>query len=250
MYKIPAKTLFIGKKINFLPTCHSTNDEAAGLVDKHQVIEGTVVITDNQLSGKGQRGNSWHAQPGKNLTFSLILKPSFLSIVHQFNLNMAISLGITDYLNTIRPGFQVKWPNDIYFSDKKLGGILIQNMLKGASLTYSIVGIGLNVNQLHFDEPRAISLAQVIDEMTDLNLIFERICESIEYRYLQLKRGDIAQIRKDYLGEMYRFGEDHLYESDTVFQGRITGVSEQGLLELETNKGLRLFNFKEISFLS
>lgn len=250
MYKIPAKTLFIGKNINFLPSCHSTNEEAAALLDKHSVIDGTVVITDHQLSGKGQRGNTWYAEPGKNLTFTLILKPSFLSIVHQFNLNMAISLGIHDCLNSIKSGFQVKWPNDIYFGDYKIGGILIQNAVNGSMLTSTIAGIGLNINQNHFELPTAISLIQITGVETPLDSIFASVNEHIEKRYLQLKRGEVQQLKQDYLTSLYRFGEDHLFKSNEVFQGRITGVSDQGLLEVETGKGLKLFNFKEVSFIN
>ncbi|UII33048.1 biotin--[acetyl-CoA-carboxylase] ligase [Fulvivirga ulvae] len=249
MYKIPAKTLFLGKKIIFLPTCHSTNDEAAHLLEKHPVIEGTIVITSNQTAGKGQRGNAWLTEPGKNLTFTLVLKPNFLSIVQQFNLNIIISLGIIDYLNSIKNGFQVKWPNDIYYKEQKVCGILIQNVLKNNRIEYAITGIGLNINQQKFPENKAISLAQITGEIYDLETALSSLCEHLERRYLQLKRGETGNLRHEYLNNMYRFGEDHLYKDKEVFQGRITGVTEQGLLEVETYKGLKQFNFKEVEFL-
>ncbi|MBL6447168.1 biotin--[acetyl-CoA-carboxylase] ligase [Fulvivirga sp. 29W222] len=250
MYKIPAKTLFLGKKVIFLPTCHSTNDEAAHLLEKHPVMEGTIVITNNQTAGKGQRGNAWLTEPGKNLTFTLVLKPNFLSIVQQFNLNIVISLGIVDYLNSIRKGFQVKWPNDIYYKEQKICGVLIQNVLKSNRIEYTIVGIGLNVNQLKFPEEKAVSLAQVTGEIYDLQMALNSLCEYLEKQYMQLKRGELDALRNEYLNNMYRFGEDHLYKDKEVFQGRITGISEHGLLEIETYKGLRKYNFKEVEFLS
>ncbi|WP_083867431.1 biotin--[acetyl-CoA-carboxylase] ligase [Fulvivirga imtechensis] len=232
-----------------MTTCHSTNDEAALLIAKQKVIEGTIVITDNQTAGKGQRGNSWNSTPGKNLTFSIILKPNFLSIVQQFDLNIAVSLGILDYLNRIRNGFEVKWPNDVYFGEKKVCGILIQNNIKGQQLEHAIVGIGLNINQLEFAHPNAISLSTITGNTFDLSDVFEALLLNIEKRYIQLKRGELVELKQDYLDHMYRFGEDFLYRAGEVFNGRITGITDQGLLEIETNQGLKQFGFKEVEFI-
>ena len=232
-----------------MTTCHSTNDEAAFLTEKQKVIEGTIVITDNQTAGKGQRGNSWNSTPGKNLTFSIILKPNFLSIVQQFDLNIAISLGILDYLNGIKSGFEVKWPNDVYYEDMKVCGMLIQNTIKGQRLEYTIVGIGLNINQQKFIDAKAVSLSTITKRSFNLSEEFERLLLSVEKRYIQLKRGESATLKQDYLNHMYRFGEDYLYRSDEVFNGRITGITDQGLLEIQTNQGLKHFGFKEVEFL-
>lgn len=231
-----------------MTTCHSTNEEAALLIEKQPVIEGTIVITDNQMAGKGQRGNHWNSAPGKNLTFSIVLKPIFLSIVQQFDLNIVISLGILDYLNSIRSGFEVKWPNDIYFGDQKVCGILIQNTIKGNTLDQTIAGIGLNINQQEFAEPKAISLSKITGQEFNLNEVFEQLLSCIEKRYLQLKRG-YKELKQDYLNGMYRFGQDYLYRADEVFSGRITGISAQGLLEIQTNQGLKQFGFKEVEFI-
>lgn len=233
-----------------MTTCHSTNDEAALLVEKQNVIEGTIVTTDNQTAGRGQRGNSWDSAPGKNLTFSIILKPGFVAIVQQFDLNIAVSLGITDYLNTEKNGFEVKWPNDIYFNDRKVCGILLHNTIKGNHIAHTIAGIGLNVNQQEFDLPSATSISLITGKVYNLQEVFERVITSIEKRYLQLRRREIDQLKQEYLQRMYRFGQDCLYRAGDVFSGRITGVSDEGRLEIETGKGMRQFGFKEVEFLS
>ena len=127
MYKIPATTLFLGKNLIFMPECHSTNDTLLLLCQKENLPEGTLVITSSQTAGRGQRGNVWEAQKDKNLTFSFLLKPSFLPVIKQFYLNIFVSLGISDFLTTISgEKVQIKWPNDILLQEKKVSGILIE----------------------------------------------------------------------------------------------------------------------------
>ena len=139
MYKILAKTVFVGKKIIFLPSCHSTNEVTSSFLENGGLPEGTIVVTNKQTAGRGQRGNTWESEPEKNLTFSTIFKPDFVSLAHQFQLNIVVSLGILDALNTIKEGFQVKWPNDIYYGNKKICGILIQNSIVGKKITSTLL---------------------------------------------------------------------------------------------------------------
>ena len=148
MYKIYPKTLFVGQNIIYLPTCQSTNNEALQFLADGTAYEGDMVVTDGQTQGRGQRGNQWIAQSGQNLTFSLVLQPTFLLASEQFWLNMAVSLAVYDSLSPFIPaGLRIKWPNDIYVNDRKMGGILIENALQGYNLAHSVVGIGLNINQ-------------------------------------------------------------------------------------------------------
>ena len=148
MYKIPANTLFVGKNLVFVPDCPSTNTLALQITQQSPAKEGTLVITDNQTAGKGQRGNVWEAEPRQNLTFSLILKPGFLAVSKQFYLNVVICLALKDYLmEKISRTVYIKWPNDILVHEKKISGVLIENQLQGAHISNSIVGIGLNMNQ-------------------------------------------------------------------------------------------------------
>lgn len=249
LYKILAKTLFVGKKLIFLPCCHSTNEVAADLLKKDKNCDGAIVITNKQTAGKGQRGNIWQTEPGKNLTFSLILNPRFLKVADQFNLNMAISLGVQDYLETIGESFLIKWPNDIYFKEKKIGGILIQNTVKNGFIESSIVGIGLNVNQQSFQLPKASSLSIINNKDFDLPEVLEELCHRIEWRYIGLKKGNVSGLRHDYIDNLLGFGEKRKYKSTVIFDGVIQGVSDEGKLQIQSPDGLLTFGFKEVEFL-
>ena len=141
----------------------STNTYLQQLDADRHLPEGYIAYTDTQRAGRGQRGNSWESQPGKNLTFSLLLRPEHIPANQQFLLSQAVSLAATDVLNRYASGFSIKWPNDIYWEDKKIAGILIENVLSGSTFARSIVGIGLNINQERFisDAPNPVSLFQI-----------------------------------------------------------------------------------------
>lgn len=252
MYKIYPKTLFIGQIIQYLPSCQSTNDEAAALIAQRDPNEGLLVITDNQTAGRGQRGNQWEAKSGENLTFSLILKPSFLTATEQFWLNMAISLGIYDTLQPlIGSSLRIKWPNDIYVDDRKLGGILIENTLHGYNIAWSIVGIGLNVNQTAFGYGTATSLQNEspLPNAYDLPGLLSRLCETLEQRYLQLRSGQRDALKINYLQILYRYQEEHSFESEgKPFRGTICGIDATGRLAINVDGDIRYFGFKEVSF--
>ena len=252
MYNNPPKTLFIGKSVIYLPTCHSTNEIATSLTGKPEIFEGTVIISSIQTAGKGQRGNTWEAEPYKNLTFSLILKPNFLKVNQQFNLNIAISLAVYDLLtNYLGEKVKIKWPNDIYVESpgfsKKICGILIQNTIKKDSLENSIVGIGLNINQQSFAETKAISLLNISQKEHDLEIIFSQLMEKIEGRYLQLKESPDNLIR-EYLKVLYWYKQPHTFKASDFFKGMIVGIDEIGRLKIETGGIIRHFNFKEVEF--
>ncbi len=247
MYKNLANTLFVGKNLIFMTSCHSTNQEAYDMIGKEQVPDGTIIITDHQTAGRGQMGNKWEANPGLNLTFSVILQPRFLEASRQFLLNMAVSLAITDWLRPWSEEFRIKWPNDIFHRDHKLGGILIQNLLRGSQIAHSIIGIGLNINQQVFESPRATSLTEITGETFDLAILADSLGVHLEQRYLQLRGGGNG-LRDEYLARLYRFGEEHLYHDKTYFKGSIVDVDPSGNLIMKTASGRRTFRFKEVSF--
>lgn len=218
------------------------------------VPEGTVVVTNCQTAGRGQRGNVWQAQPGQNLTVSLVLAPTFLPPTGQFWLNMAVSVGLSDVLTPLLgPDFRVKWPNDLFVGNQKTGGILIENTVQGAAIANTVVGIGLNVNQMEFSLPTATSLqlAAPLPNGYDLPGLLAALLEAIEKRYLQLRSGARALLRADYLAGLYRLNEWATYQADGVkFTGKITGVDDAGRLQIELPAGgVRTFWFKEVSFL-
>jgi BirA family biotin operon repressor/biotin-[acetyl-CoA-carboxylase] ligase len=252
LYKIYPKTLFIGQIIQYLPSCQSTNDEAAALIALKDPNEGLLVITDNQTAGRGQRGNQWEAKAGENLTISLILKPSFLIATDQFWLNMAISLGIYDTLQPLLgASLRIKWPNDIYVDDRKLGGILIENTLHGYSIAWSVVGVGLNVNQVEFGYSTATSLQKEspLPNAYDLPGLLSRLCETLEQRYLQLLSGQRDALKINYLQILYRYQEEHTFESEgKPFRGTIGGIDANGRLAINVDGEIRYFSFKEVSF--
>lgn len=250
MYKIKSKTLFIGKNLIYLPTCQSTNDEAAELLRLGRGLEGTVVITDYQTAGRGQRGNQWLAQAGENFTLSLILRPNFLTPAQQFRLNIAISLGIYEFYAGFLPQkLKIKWPNDIYFDDQKLGGVLIENTIQRGRIESAVIGMGLNINQIAFEHSRATSLRKLISKEHSLVELLPNLLASLEKNYLLLRNGHYELLRMRYLQSLFRYQEKHLFcRNEEPFEGMIVGVSEIGLLAVQIENRLEYFDFKEISY--
>jgi BirA family transcriptional regulator, biotin operon repressor / biotin---[acetyl-CoA-carboxylase] ligase len=244
-------TLFIGQQLYYLPVCESTNSEAQQLLIKNKATEGCTVVTSEQTKGRGQRGNNWEAEPGKNITLSVILSPVFLPVRQQFYLNMAVSLAVLDLLHEQgATDAQVKWPNDLYVKDKKLGGILIENSINSHSLQHSIVGIGLNINQLNFGVDTATSLAAITGTDKDVEHLTIRLLELLEKRYLELRGGKHAKLRYEYLQVLYRYQEQHQF----IVDGKrttacIIGVDEDGKLGVDIDGELHFFGFKEITYI-
>lgn len=252
MYKILANTIFLGKDVHFLPECHSTNDTALKLVRERQAKEGTIVICENQTQGKGQRGNRWLSEPGKNLTFSLVLRPAFLDISEQFYLNMAVSNSIRKLLQEYVPNLQVKWPNDLVVPGfGKIGGILIENTISGEGWENAVVGIGLNVNQLKFNASGATSLSLLTGSHFNLEELFRLLVTQLEQGYIQLKKGNWKEIKAEYLHNLFLKDVFSKFSSEgKEFFGIITGISQEGKLEISLKNGDQvLFGLKEVSFL-
>ncbi|MDB5025095.1 MAG: biotin--[acetyl-CoA-carboxylase] ligase [Mucilaginibacter sp.] len=211
-------------------------------------------MAESQYAGRGQQQSRWHSQAGKNLTFSILLKPVFLPVWQQFDLTRAISLGIMNALEPLLGGkLKIKWPNDIYYADGKLGGILIENMVQGNQIKNSVIGIGLNINQDNFplDVPNAVSLKQILHRDYDLKLILSEICKNIEAAYLNLKAGRFESVRKAYLERLYWLNEDKMFKArGQVFAGMIKEVKDNGLLVVINGSDASEFNQKEIEFLN
>lgn len=213
-----------------------------------QVAEGAVIITDNQTGGRGQRGNTWESEAGKNLTFSIILKPTFLHPKDQFKLNMAVSLGLYDFLTSQVKDVKIKWPNDMMLDSKKTCGMLIENQISGQQIQSSIVGIGLNVNQENFLMSTATSMAVKKGHAFELNEGLAELLQWIEARYLQLRAK--IELKEEYVAALYGAGEKRSFKSgDEVFEGVITGIDSVGLLEVNVAEGKRYFDLKQVQLL-
>lgn len=251
MYKIPATTLFMGKNLVFMPECHSTNTFALGLCQQATPpTDGTVVITASQTAGRGQRGNSWITEPGKNLTLSIILKTQFLGIKDQFYLNIFTSLAVLDYLAARNcPRVNIKWPNDVYAGNRKICGILVENQVLGNKLSNSVVGIGLNINQQHFESESATSLSLETGGDYDLQSELETLLGALEARYLVLRQQNLQGLMKDYLDTMYWLNETHTFHANGVnFEGKITGVDTRGRLIIKERGEEKTFDVREVSY--
>lgn len=225
---------------------------AADLITTENALDGTVIITGNQTAGRGQRGNQWEAQPGQNLTFSVILQPTFLQANEQFWLNIAVSLGISDWLSGyVGDRLKIKWPNDLYIQERKIGGILIENTLYGYTLAWSVVGIGLNINQSRFQISTATSLINETPNDHDFVLpeLLPSLLESLERRYLALRTGQRDVLKTNYLQHLFRYQEESEFLVDGErIRGVIVGVEETGRLAVQVGAKLHSFAFKEIEF--
>ena len=250
--EIRPQTLFTGQQLIWLPACGSTNAEAQHLLGENRASEGCTVATAPQTAGRGQRGNRWEATAGENLTLSVVWFPTFLDAGQQFLLSQAVALAVHDWAAALlgpSSALRVKWPNDLYYGPQKLGGILIENALSGQQIQHSVVGIGLNVNQLGFEVPTATSLAGLTGRAYDLGPLAAHLLECLERRYLQLRAGRVGALRQTYLQALYRYRELHTYEvAGQRVSGQIVGVGEDGRLAVEIGGSVRWFGLQEIRY--
>jgi len=247
--------LFVGQNLITIKQIDSTNNFLKNSLSNSKPFpEGTVIMAESQYAGRGQQQNRWHSEDGQNLTFSILLNPVFLPLTQQFDLTRTISLGI---INTLSPllgdQLKIKWPNDIYYADGKLGGILIENMVQGGKIKNSVIGIGLNINQEKFplELPNAVSLKQILLKDYDLKLLLLDICKNIEVVYLKLKAGHFDVVRKDYLARLYWLNERKMFKAGgQTFEGIIEHVRENGVLIINNGAGALEYTQKEIEFLN
>ena len=205
-----------------------------------------VVWAEYQTAGRGCGTNRWESERGENLTFSMLIHPKELPAMQQFHISMAISLAICEAIGQYIGDVSIKWPNDIYWRNGKIGGILIENTLKGSIIMDSIIGVGLNVNQRVFksDAPNPVSMWQICEHETDREALLKEILEAFE-RILDSK------IREQYLSKLYRRKGYHPYaDKEGAFMAEIVTVEDDGHLVLHDDNGKeRRFAFKEVQFI-
>jgi len=242
----------IGNLIVRLEVTDSTNNYANRQIRENAMPEGTVFLAYEQTTGRGQLKNVWESEPGQNLLFSIVLFPEFLEIRRQFMLSKVVTLGIYKALSKYVDSLKIKWPNDIYAENQKLGGILIENSIMNGLLKSSVVGIGLNVNQMvfHSNAPNPVSLKRLTNQHYDCEIILSEILSGIDGYYALLRDGKEEAIDREFTSALYRLNEKHDYEAEgEIFEGEILGVNDIGQLLIRTNNGKVLeFHFKEVEF--
>ncbi len=238
-----------------LAKCTSTNDYAMELIRMGQATSGTLISATEQTQGRGLDVNRWESQSGKNLLISILVQPVGIKPSDQFILNQVSSLAICNFLKSKLPSRQVcvKWPNDVYIENKKAAGILINNIICGDKILWSVIGMGININQEKFfeDAPNPVSLKMLTGINYDLNLCLQELeyFFSVWHGYMTNAMHDI--IRKEYLKSLYQFGRQakYLYHDSPII-ARITGIGAYGKLLLQTSDGNFLAcDLKEIKFL-
>ena len=207
--------------------------------------EGNVVVADYQTSGRGCGTNTWESERGKNMLFSVMIHPVQLPVQRQFHISMAISLAIVEALEQQIGDVSIKWPNDIYWRNAKICGILIENTLQGSRIKDSVIGVGLNVNQraFHSDAPNPVSLWQIHGQETDREQLLRDILRNFD-KFLSM------DIRKQYLSRLYRRKGFHPYvDANGAFMAEIVDVEDDGHLLLCDEGGCRRrYAFKEVQF--
>ncbi len=235
------------------PSVRSTSNELKSFSEKESLPNFTILITDDQTSGKGQVGNTWESEAGKNLTFSVLLYPKNVAILSQFILSKMVSVAIVQALEYEIDGIEIKWPNDIYIGEKKICGILIENSIMGATLNQTIIGVGININQKVFrsDAPNPTSLVIETGHEHEIKPILDRIIEQLALRFAQVNAGCVTAINAIYFDKLYRRDGVHKYRDDEGdFEAKIVDVLDHGYLVLETRGGSRKeYAFKEVKFM-
>ena len=235
------------------PAIASTNEEMQRLIGMEAMEEGTVIRADYQTAGKGHQGNTWSSERGKNLLFSILLKPKSLPPGTVFHLSGIVSLSLVDILDQRNIRTWIKWPNDILAGSKKICGILIENSITGYRISDSVIGIGLNVNQEKFNEGIPSPTSMFLEKRCqfDMNLLLEDFRSALEAWYRELLSGNTGMIMDAYHSRLYLKGTRARYsDGKSVFMGRIVGVLPGGELEMELDGGeIRRFGFKQIEYL-
>jgi BirA family transcriptional regulator, biotin operon repressor / biotin---[acetyl-CoA-carboxylase] ligase len=244
----------IGNKVIMYSSVDSTNNEAWRLINSTSISEGTIIRAGFQTAGKGQGGTSWESEAGCNLNISIVLRPTYVSVSNQFSLNQAVSIALCMSISDICPNnlVQIKWPNDIYINNKKVAGILIENSIVGSEFDVSVIGLGVNVNQLSFisDAPNPISLAQLSGHKLDLDDCLNRICYHFGIWINNLKNGMLELISHQYLNLLLGYRSKLQFVSDhKPFSAEIYGVNHDGKLILNVNGVLKEYDHKEVRFL-
>lgn len=255
MQKIVFNTEFLGKHFIYLESVDSTNDYLSALVSE-KLPEGTTVFSELQHKGKGQANAVWKSQACQNVLVSILFYPTFLKPQNQFIFNQTISLGVYDFAKThLGDAIKIKWPNDLFYGEDKLAGILIETSIQYDKVNSAVVGIGLNVNQTEFSKDllNPTSFKKIKGKHFDRIQLLKDLLKSLEFYYLKLKNGEIDFIKEKYLKALLGYQEERKFKiqnSEKAFSGIILGTNPNGKLILNIEDKIQEFFNKEIIFLS
>ena len=238
-----------------LESVASTNDYVKDLLSNFKPLQPfTAIMAKEQTQGRGQRGTTWQSSKGENLTASFVYCPDNFHITDQFALTIISSLSVYDVVQQLQPNdVYIKWPNDIFISNKKVAGILIENKLYGEYLKHAIIGVGLNVNQIEFPIEIAYKTTSIVQEnfendVTILDIV-RMLQEKLKYYTHIYEHGQEDALLNIYNQRLYRKGILSLFTiRDTQIEGTISAVDKDGLLQVLINQEIRKFDLKEISY--
>ena len=240
--------MFIDNNI-ILKQAGSTNSYALELKSTAVFKEGLVVTADFQTGGKGQRGKEWKSNRGENLLLSAVIE-SNISIHNQFDLNILSSLAVMDCLKSYDIDSQIKWPNDILVNKCKIAGILIQNLISKNRITHTVIGIGLNINQIEFTKfyPSATSIQKELGATINISDVKGGLLDALQLRLKNYRLN--SDLKEEYLSNLFQKDKVATFESNNQkFMGIIRGVTQSGLLQIETKNSLKEFNLQEVKML-
>jgi BirA family biotin operon repressor/biotin-[acetyl-CoA-carboxylase] ligase len=245
---INAKTP-IGEPFSEIHEVDSTNIYAIDKVQANLAAHGSAFFANSQYAGKGQRGKTWISENGSNIILSVVIDPSFLLINQQFALSVMTSLAVFDFFSAYAgEETKIKWPNDLFWRDRKTGGILIDNHIQGTKWQYSVIGIGININQTQFSPiiQQAVSLKQITGKDYDPVELAKELCQYLDRRFDALKAGQASQQLAEYNLHLYKRGSSVRFKKENIaFSATVESVNEIGELLLKDGLEDR-FHFGEI----
>jgi len=223
-----------GEPFNILPTTDSTNNHAMNEARMGQASDGIAFFALDQYQGKGQRAKSWSSNPGENIILSVVKDCSGLQLNNQFQLSVAVALACFDFFSAYAGDeTRIKWPNDLYWRDRKAGGILIENMVKAGQWEKAIIGMGININQTSFGEMegRPVSLKQITGKSFDPISLAKELCLHLDKRISMLENKPFDQLLSAYNEQLFKKNEVALFKRDNIqFQAKVNGVDKDGQL--------------------
>ena len=237
--------LKFGKQVFKLNSVDSTNNYAANLLKEEIIENGAVVMADFQTNGRGQRSNVWHSDPGMNLCASFVYLPANLALNDLITINWWVSLSVIELLNKFSVKARIKWPNDIFVEDLKVGGLLIETVNQGSQIKSIIIGVGINVNQLDFNTIQATSIKKISGIHHNIDDMLWSLCDSLSSNMPLLSQRDL--LKSTYEAHLFRAGlkQKFLVADHAVF-GEIQGVGSSGQLKVRIDNQDLLFDHGQI----